>query len=195
VKAEVAFPGRATRERRSTGGRVPVAVSARKRFRVPGRAITRTPEEGDFVLKGFKDFISRGNVIELAVGVVIGTVFTAIVTAFTNGIIKPFINALGGHQVAQGLGFHVLAGKDSTFVDIGGVINAAINFLLVAAVVYFIFVVPMNRLRERRDRGQIPSLPEPTDVELLTEIRDLLKQQHRHGADHPDTANAPAGSV
>jgi len=147
------------------------------------------------VLKGFKDFISRGNVIELAVGVVIGTVFTAIVTAFTDGIIKPFINALGGAHVAQGLGFHVVAGKDSTFVDIGGVINAAINFLLVAGVVYFVFVLPMNRLKERRGRGQKSSPAEPTDVELLTEIRDLLKQQQRHTADHPDNAQAPAGRV
>jgi large conductance mechanosensitive channel len=129
------------------------------------------------VLKGFKDFISRGNVIELAVAVVIGTAFTAIVTAVTNGIIKPCINALGGTQVAQGLGFHVLPGKDSTFVDLGTAINAVINFLLIAAIVYFCFIVPMNKLRERRRRGEEPGPAEPTDIELLTEIRDLLKER------------------
>lgn len=135
------------------------------------------------MLKGFKDFISRGNVIELAVAVVIGTAFTAIVTAFTNGIIKPFINALGGTQVAQGFGFHVLSGKDSTFVDLGTAINALINFVLIAAIVYFLFVMPMNKLRERRRRGEEPGPAEPTDVELLKEIRDLLKQQQVVRAD------------
>jgi large conductance mechanosensitive channel len=129
------------------------------------------------VLKGFKDFISRGNVIELAVAVVIGTAFTAIVTAFTSGIIKPFINALGGSQAAQGLGFHVLPGKESTFVDIGGVINAALNFLIIAAVVYFFLVLPMNKLRDRRKRGEESGPAETTDVELLKEIRDLLKER------------------
>jgi len=136
-----------------------------------------SPSEGEVVLKGFKDFISRGNVVELAVAVVIGTAFTAIVTAFTNGVVKPFINALGGTQVAQGLGFHVLAGKDSTFVDLGAAINAVINFLLIAAIVYFVFVLPMTKLRERRRRGDEPGPAEPTDVELLKEIRDLLEQQ------------------
>lgn len=128
------------------------------------------------MLKGFKDFISRGNVIELAVAVVIGTAFTAIVTAFTNGIVKPFINALGGTQVDQGFGFHVVSGKDSTFVDLGTAINAVINFLLIAAIVYFLFIMPMNKLRERRRRGEEPGPAESTDIELLTEIRDLLKQ-------------------
>ncbi|GDY33499.1 hypothetical protein GTS_51320 [Gandjariella thermophila] len=125
--------------------------------------------------QGFKDFISRGNVIELAVAVVIGTAFTAIVTAFTNGIIKPFINTLGGNQAVHGLGFRVLPGNDATFVDVGGVINAAINFLIIAAVVYFGLVLPMNKLRERRRRGEEKGPAEPTDVELLKEIRDLLK--------------------
>ena len=136
------------------------------------------------MLKGFKDFISRGNVIELAVAVVIGTAFTAIVTAFTNGMVKPFINALGGTEVAQGLGFTVIPGKDSTFVDLGTAINALINFVLIAAIVYFLFILPMNKLRERRRRGQEPGPAEPTDVELLKEIRDLLKQQTPVRTDH-----------
>ncbi|SFP41926.1 large conductance mechanosensitive channel [Amycolatopsis arida] len=129
------------------------------------------------MLKGFKDFIMRGNVVDLAVAVVIGTAFTAIVTAFTDGLIRPLINALGGTDAARGLGFNILAGNDATFVDIGGVINAAINFLLIAAVVYFVIVLPVKKLQQRRKRGQEPGPAEPTDIELLTEIRDLLREQ------------------
>jgi large conductance mechanosensitive channel len=129
------------------------------------------------MLKGFKDFLMRGNVIELAVAVVIGTAFTAIVTAFTSGLIKPLINAIGGTDAAKGLGFNVLSANDSTFLDFGGVINAAVNFLIVAAVVYFLLVLPMKKIQERRKRGQEAGPSEPTDVELLTEIRDLLRKQ------------------
>ncbi|PXY17905.1 large conductance mechanosensitive channel protein MscL [Prauserella sp. PE36] len=129
------------------------------------------------MLKGFKDFLMRGNVVELAVAVVIGTAFTAIVTAFTTGLIKPLINAIGGSDAAQGLGFNVLSGNDSTFLDFGSVINAAINFLIIAAVVYFILVLPMQKIQQRRKRGQEPGPAEPTDVELLSEIRDLLREQ------------------
>lgn len=129
------------------------------------------------MLKGFKDFLMRGNVIELAVAVVIGTAFTAIVTAFTNGLIKPLINAIGGSEAAKGLGFNVLRENDSTFLDFGGVINAAINFVIVAAVVYFLLVLPMKKIQDRRKRGQEAGPAEPTDVELLKEIRDLLRQQ------------------
>ncbi|WP_206785081.1 large-conductance mechanosensitive channel protein MscL [Amycolatopsis sp. MtRt-6] len=136
------------------------------------------------MFKGFKDFLMRGNVVDLAVAVVIGSAFTAIVTAFTNGLIKPLINAIGGTDAAQGLGFKIFAGNPSTFLDFGGVINAAINFVLVAAVVYFVIVMPVKKLQERRKRGQEPGPSEPTDVELLTEIRDLLRaQQSQRGND------------
>jgi large conductance mechanosensitive channel len=129
------------------------------------------------VLKGFKDFVLRGNVVDLAVAVVIGAAFTTIVTAFTNGLIKPLINAVGGSNAAKGLGFNILRANDSTFIDVGGVINAAINFVIVAAVVYFAFVLPVKHVQERRKRGQEPGPAQPTDVELLIEIRDLLQYQ------------------
>jgi large conductance mechanosensitive channel len=136
------------------------------------------------VLKGFKDFLMRGNVVDLAVAVVIGAAFTAIVTAFTDGLIKPLISAIGGTNAAQGLGFKIFPSNPSTFLDFGGVINAAINFALVAAVVYFVIVMPVKKLQERRKRGQEPGPSEPTDVELLIEIRDLLRaQQSRRGDD------------
>jgi large conductance mechanosensitive channel len=133
------------------------------------------------VLKGFKDFIMRGNVIDLAVAVVIGTAFTMIVTAFTDGLIKPLINAIGGSDAGQGLGFNIISGNDATFLDFGSVINAAINFLLIAAVVYFVIVLPVQKLQERRKRGEEPGPAAPTDVELLAEIRDLLRQQQGQG--------------
>ena len=135
------------------------------------------------MFKGFKDFLMRGNVVDLAVAVVIGSAFTAIVTAFTNGLIKPLINTIGGTDAAQGLGFKVFPGNPSTFLDFGLVINAAINFVLVAAVVYFVIVMPVKKLQERRKRGQEPGPSEPTDVELLIEIRDLLRAQYQRDTD------------
>ncbi|SFB48222.1 large conductance mechanosensitive channel [Amycolatopsis marina] len=129
------------------------------------------------MLKGFKDFIMRGNVVDLAVAVVIGTAFTVIVTSFTEGLIKPLINALGGADAGQGLGFNILSENDATFLDFGSVINAAINFLLIAAVVYFVIVLPVQKVQQRRKRGEEAGPAAPTDVELLTEIRDLLRQQ------------------
>ena len=129
------------------------------------------------MFKGFKNFILRGNVIDLAVAVVIGTAFTAIVTTFTTGIIKPLINAIGGQDAASGFGFRVLSNNASTFIDLGSVINAAINFLVIAAVVYFILVLPIERMQARRNRGKAPQSAALTDVDLLTEIRDLLKAQ------------------
>jgi large conductance mechanosensitive channel len=129
------------------------------------------------VLKGFKDFLMRGNVVDLAVAVVIGAAFTSIVTAFTTGLIKPLINAIGGSDAAQGLGFKILGENPSTFMDFGSVINAAINFVIVAAVVYFLIVLPVKHVQERRKRGQEAGPAEPTDVELLIEIRDLLRAQ------------------
>ncbi|OFT81855.1 large-conductance mechanosensitive channel protein MscL [Corynebacterium sp. HMSC29G08] len=130
------------------------------------------------MLKGFKEFIMRGNVIELAVGVVIGAAFTAIVTAFSDNIINPLIASLGGADFS-GLGFHIISGNDATFLDFGALITAAINFLLIAAVVYFIIVAPMNKLDEvqKRRKGVDPEEPTPTETELLSEIRDLLAAQ------------------
>lgn len=131
------------------------------------------------MLKGFKDFVLRGNVIELAVAVVIGAAFTSIVTAFTTSIIEPLINAVTPAQRPDGLGIPLVAGKQSTYVDFAAVISAGVNFLIVAAVVYFVIVYPMQLIKERRRRGEELGPAEPTTVELLTEIRDLLAaRQH-----------------
>ncbi len=130
------------------------------------------------MIKGFKDFILRGNVIDLAVAVVIGAAFTSIVSAFSDSIIQPLLNAISPPS-SSGLGVLVVPGKESTFIDFSAVITASINFLIVAAVVYFVFVLPINTIKERRERGEEAGPSEPTDVELLAEIRDLLRTRQR----------------
>ncbi len=133
------------------------------------------------MLKGFKDFILQGNVIELSVAVVIGTAFTAIVTAFTDNLINPLIASFGGAEVS-GRGFYLRPGNEATFMDFGAIITAALNFLIVASVVYFILIVPMNKLNEAlaaRKNIQEEEEPASVEVELLSEIRDLLKGQNR----------------
>ncbi len=130
------------------------------------------------MLKGFKDFILRGNVVDLAVAVVIGAAFATMVTACTDSIIKPLINAVTPAS-SPGLGVTLIAGKDSTYVDFAAVITAAINFVIVAAVIYFAVVLPLNVIQERRRRGEETGPAEPTEVELLAEIRDLLSAQQR----------------
>ena len=129
------------------------------------------------MLKGFKDFVLRGNVIDLAVAVAVGATFTAVVTAFTDGIVTPLLAAFGGTDV-PGLGFFLREGDEATFVDVGLVVSAVVNFLIVAAVVYFVIVVPVNRLMALRRRGEEPEVAAPSeDVLLLQEIRDLLRTQ------------------
>jgi large conductance mechanosensitive channel len=134
------------------------------------------------MIKGFRDFLMRGNVVALAVAVVIGAAFSNIVGSFTKGLVQPIISALGGNGAANGLGFSLRHGsteiEKSTFMDFGSVINATITFIITAAVVYFVFVLPMNAAMERIKRGQepAPEIPAP-EVALLEEIRDLLKDR------------------
>ena len=140
------------------------------------------------MLKGFKDFIMRGNVVELATAVIIGSAFTAIVTSVTDSIIQPIINSFGSAEV-DGLGFQITDNK-STLVDFGAVITAAINFLIIAAVVYFLIVMPLNKLTEasKRRQGVDPEAPAPTSEELLAEIRDLLQAQNADAVPTADKA-------
>jgi large conductance mechanosensitive channel len=125
------------------------------------------------VFQGFKDFIMRGNVVDLAVGIVIGASFTAVVTAFTNGFIKPLIQLMGG---GSGVGAGTWKVKGVPF-DYATFLNAIITFLITAAVLYFLVVMPLNVLAERRRRGEEPPPKAPSeDIVLLTQIRDLLAQ-------------------
>ncbi len=124
------------------------------------------------MLRGFKDFIMRGNVVDLAVGIVIGAAFTTVVTAFTGGFLEPLIRrTTGGTSISGGK----LSLGHGQYVDWAGFINALITFLLTAATLYFLVVYPMNRLAERRRRGQEPPPKAPSEeIKLLTEIRDAL---------------------
>ena len=129
------------------------------------------------MIKGFKDFVLRGNVVDLAVAVVIGAAFATVISAFTERILQPIINSAASSD-SLGLGFFIRGDDPKTFVDIGALITALINFAIVAAAVYFIVVVPVTRLMQRRDRGEEPPVEAPTeDIMLLREIRDAL--QHR----------------
>ena len=136
------------------------------------------------MIQGFKDFIMRGNVVELAIAVVIGSAFAAVVDAFVSAIITPILNVIGSPD-AGALGIDLRAGDtladgtDPTLINIGAILNALVVFLITALVVYFVFVVPLNKLAEaqRRKKGITDDAPAPTDVELLAEIRDLLKSQ------------------
>ena len=126
------------------------------------------------MIKGFKDFVLRGNVVDLAVAVVVGTAFGLVVTAFSKDFIGGIIGAIGGSPDFGRAGFTV---NDSPII-IGSTINALINFVIVAGAVYFFVVVPVNHLMERRKSGEEPEVQAPSeDTVLLQEIRDLLRQR------------------
>jgi large conductance mechanosensitive channel len=129
------------------------------------------------MLAGFKTFVLRGNVIDLAVGIVIGAAFTAVVTGLMDGIITPLIAAIFGEPNIAFVGSFRLNGAD---FSIGLFLDAVLNFVLVAAALYFVIVMPMNKLKERRQRVEDEVAEEPAaDLALLTEIRDLLAAQAR----------------
>ncbi|MCW2583964.1 MAG: mscL [Klenkia sp.] len=133
------------------------------------------------MLKGFKDFLLRGNIVDLAVAVVIGAAFTAVVTSFTESFLQPLIGLIGGGGVNGGS-----VEVDGQLFTWGAFINQLITFALTAAVVYFVVVLPMKKILERRASGEEPGPVAPTQVELLVEIRDLLRSQQGLGrAENP----------
>ncbi len=126
------------------------------------------------MLKGFKDFLLRGNVIDLAVAVVVGTAFGLVVNAFATDFLGGIIGAIGGTPDFGDAGVSVNGSK----IVIGSTITQVINFVIVAGAVYFFVVVPVNKLMERRKRGVEPEVKAPSeDILLLQEIRDLLAQR------------------
>jgi large conductance mechanosensitive channel len=126
------------------------------------------------VIKGFKDFLLRGNVIDLAVAFVLGLAFAAVINAFATDFIGGLIGVIGGTPDFGRAGFTANGSR----VILGSTINALIYFVIVAAVVYFVVVLPMNKLMERRKRGEEPETESPSEeVALLQEIRDLLRQR------------------
>jgi len=124
------------------------------------------------MLAGFKNFIMRGNVIELAVAFVIGAAFVAVVNTLVSGLITPLIAAIVGQPSLDGA---LIVTVNNAQFYFGAVLGAIINFLLIAAAVYFLIVLPMNKLAERRKAGIEPEPEAPAeDILLLQEIRDLL---------------------
>ncbi len=123
-------------------------------------------------MKDFREFLLRGNLVDMAVGIVIGVAFAAVVTAFVTDIVTPLIAAIGGQPNFAALKFRI---NGSEFLY-GSFLNAVISFLIIAAVVYFFIVMPYTKAKERffpaEDKGT------PADVALLEEIRDLLKAQN-----------------
>lgn len=133
-------------------------------------------------MKGFREFISQGNVVGLATAVVIGAAFTAIVTAIVTGIINPLIAAVfNAADLSKALIVSVptVSGGQSQIL-FGAVIGAVINFIVIAAIVYFVFVLPYSKFLERQAAKKAPVEEPPagpTQEELLTQIRDLLAQK------------------
>lgn len=147
------------------------------------------------MLKGFKEFILRGNVIDLAVAVVIGAAFTGIVNALVNSVFNPLLGALfNAESLAQALPVAIpTTSGGSATLYFGAVIAAVIQFLLIAIVVYFALIVPINYLKRvsfrKRKQPDVAAEPAPpTELELLAEIRDLLAaapESHPRHADQP----------
>lgn len=121
------------------------------------------------MIKGFKAFVFRGNVIDLAVAFVVGAAFATLFGAFSEALINPLVGiVLGG-----GLEAGTITINDQV-IDFTSMINAILTFLITLTVIYLIIVAPMNKVRGMTGQGEID--PRPADVVLLTEIRDLLKQ-------------------
>jgi large conductance mechanosensitive channel len=132
------------------------------------------------VLKEFRTFLMRGNVVDLAVAVVIGAAFGAVITSVVNNIITPILGVFGSQDFSQYVITlkHGDGGKPDIVLGWGAVLTAVINFVLVAAAIFFVIIKPMNTLAARRKRGEEPvdETPAPSDEALLlTEIRDLLR--------------------
>ena len=132
------------------------------------------------VLTGFKDFLLRGNVVELAVAVVIGAAFTAVVDQFAESFLTPLVGLAGGGGELGGA-----VEVDGQVFAWGAFVSQLITFVMTAAVIYFLVVLPMKALVERRARGEEPGPVQPTQVELLAEIRDLLRAQQDGPAQAP----------
>lgn len=128
------------------------------------------------MIKGFKEFVFRGNVIDLAVAVAVGTALAALVAAVTQSLIEPIVgwilSLLSGSDGSIGGTITLAEGYEINFALL---IGAVITFFVTLAALYFFFVLPMNKYRAMTGQGDVDT--RPADVKLLEEIRDLLKQQ------------------
>ena len=142
------------------------------------------------MLKGFKDFIARGNVIDLATAVIIGAAFTGLVSAFTDNVVQPLISRIGATPDSDYGFLRIPLGNDIA-IDFDAVISAAINFLIIALVVYFVIVLPYKKLKERDSKVEA----EETELTLLTDIRDLLAVNGSSSASGKHGAEAALGAA
>ncbi|SMB89600.1 large conductance mechanosensitive channel protein MscL [Deinococcus hopiensis] len=126
------------------------------------------------MLSGFRKFLMRGNLVDLAVGVIVGAAFNNVVTAFTQGVVMPILGIFGGVPNFDRLTFSV---RGSVF-HYGTFLTALVSFLLTATIIYFFVITPVNRVAERfaREEKPAPSEPSPTE-KLLAEIRDELRRR------------------
>ncbi|SNT05500.1 large-conductance mechanosensitive channel protein MscL [Tropicimonas sediminicola] len=132
------------------------------------------------MLNEFKTFIARGNVMDMAVGIIIGAAFTAIVTSLVDDLINPIISLFTGGMDFSGLGFRLGEGEGAATFAYGNFIMAVINFLIIAWVV-FLLVKGVNRVKEMAEgpkEEEAPAEPEVTEKDILLEIRDALKAQN-----------------
>jgi large conductance mechanosensitive channel len=147
------------------------------------------------MLDEFKKFIFKGNIVDLSTGVIIGSAFTAIVSAFTKGIVEPILALFGGgpspkltipimerpvevvKKAADGTEVKEMVNK-LIELDLGGVVGATIQFLITAAVVFFLIIKPMSKVLAamKKAEAEAPPAPPAADIVLLSEIRDLLKK-------------------
>lgn len=129
------------------------------------------------MIKGFKEFVLRGNVVQLAVAVVMGAAFGAIINALVQDIIMPFITAIFGKPDYSSLFFTI----NKSQIKYGSFITACISFLFIAIGVYFFIVAPINHFEKarRRRRGLPEQVPDTTEIEVLTQIRDLMAARDR----------------
>lgn len=119
------------------------------------------------MLRGFREFINQGDVVDLSVGVVVGVAFTTLVDAFTTGLIMPIVNIFGGGDAGN---LEIMI--SGQVIDISLILSALITFAITIVVIYFVFVVPINKFRSRRAFEAGPD----EQLQLLTEIRDLLRE-------------------
>lgn len=128
------------------------------------------------MLKGFREFIMRGNVIDLAVAVVIGAAFTAVVNSIVTNLFTPLIGAIFNAESLDAA--LILPLPDGAELKFGAILGSIISFVIVAAVVYFVFVLPINTMKEaqeaKRKTGVADEAAPVTELDLLTEIRDAL---------------------
>ena len=148
------------------------------------------------MIEGFKKFIARGNMIDMAVGVVMGGAVTTVVNSIVNNVINPFIAMIFGKPNMDGL---LAITFNNATVSFGAVLGAILNFLIIAAAVYFCILVPINKFRDvtEAEAAKEPEIStEEQTILLLQQIRDeLAKQNARNTQNVPNDSDTVAGAV